>query len=115
MNVSILGTEWQVIMAEEKDCPILKDCDGCADPSIKTIYINDDITRRDGPDENKDKIVYMDTIIRHEIIHAFLHESGVWANSSSSEHWAMNEEMIDWFALQLPKIVKACNQIGVSV
>lgn len=37
----------------------------------------------------------------HEIIHAFLFESGLHSNSE----WAENEEMIDWFALQFDKII----------
>lgn len=51
---------------------------------------------------------YRKRTIRHEMIHAFLYESGLNANSS----WARNEEMIDFFAIQLPKIVKAMKEIG---
>jgi len=40
--------------------------------------------------------------IRHELIHAFLSESGLWANCD----WA-KEEMVDWLAIQFPKLLKA--------
>lgn len=36
------------------------------------------------------------------IIHAFLHESGLDVCS-----WAHNEEMVDWLAIQFPKLYEA--------
>ena len=42
------------------------------------------------------------------MIHAFLHESGLAVNSD----WAQNEEMVDWFALQAPKLFKAFKEAG---
>ncbi|MGL5549337.1 MAG: hypothetical protein ACRC17_05685 [Culicoidibacterales bacterium] len=40
--------------------------------------------------------------VRHEVIHAFLSESGL--RDSSTNAWAVNEEMVDWFAIQWHKI-----------
>lgn len=51
--------------------------------------------------------------LRHEIIHAFLSESGLSGGSSGNAHWADNEEMIDWFAIQAPKIYKVYNELGI--
>lgn len=46
--------------------------------------------------------------IRHEIIHAFLNESGLTDCALQPRgSWARNEEMVDWFAIQGPKIVQA--------
>lgn len=46
--------------------------------------------------------------IRHELIHAFLNESGLQWNSFAPEKaWAKNEEMVDWFAIQMPKMIAA--------
>ena len=46
--------------------------------------------------------------IRHEIIHAFLNESGLgWNTFAQEKAWAKNEEMVDWIAIQFPKILKA--------
>lgn len=50
--------------------------------------------------------------IRHELIHAFLNESGLTWNSHSPEAWAKNEEMVDWFAIQMPKLLKAFKEAG---
>ncbi len=54
----------------------------------------------------------MKATLRHEIVHAFLGESGLSANSNESDAWARNEEMVDWFALQGPKIYKAWQEAG---
>lgn len=48
---------------------------------------------------------YKKEIIRHEILHAFLNESGLSDNSSNYDGpWTKNEEMIDFFAIQFEKI-----------
>lgn len=45
--------------------------------------------------------------LRHELIHAFLSESGLrWNSFSAEKAWAQNEEMVDWFAIQFPKMIK---------
>ena len=46
--------------------------------------------------------------LRHELIHAFLNESGLsWSSLPIDNAWAKNEEMVDWFAIQMPKLLKA--------
>ena len=46
--------------------------------------------------------------LRHELIHAFLEESGLqWSAFAYEKSWAKNEEMVDWFAIQGEKIYKA--------
>lgn len=50
-------------------------------------------------------IEYMKATLRHEIIHAFLFESGLQTCAFTIEGpWAENEEMIDWFANMIPKM-----------
>ena len=50
--------------------------------------------------------------LRHEIIHAFLNESGLGWNSMPVERaWAKNEEMVDWIAIQFPKISKVFKEL----
>lgn len=50
---------------------------------------------------------YIKKVKRHEIIHAFLFESGLSECSYKSDEWAKNEEMVDWFAHQGLKLYKA--------
>ena len=55
----------------------------------------------------------MQETLRHEIVHAFFNESGLKESSNGCESgWAKNEEMVDWIALQLPKIYKACESVN---
>ncbi|WP_461218455.1 hypothetical protein [Lapidilactobacillus salsurivasis] len=54
----------------------------------------------------EDLEVYTRKTLRHELIHAFLYESGLDANSE----WARNEEIVDWIAIQFPKLQIVFNQ-----
>ena len=54
---------------------------------------------------------YTKKVLRHEIIHAFLYESGLWNNSGDVEAWAQSEEMTDWFSIQFPKILRAFQEV----
>lgn len=51
---------------------------------------------------------YKRKCMRHEITHAFLYESGLSINSVTLDgSWATNEEMVDWMAIQGPKLYAA--------
>lgn len=50
--------------------------------------------------------------LRHEIVHAFLNESGLSTSSNTAEAWARNEEIVDWIAIQGPKIYAAWANVG---
>ena len=103
-KVNILGSEWNVKFGKELDYPNLKDNDGYTDSSVREIII-DDFTSTDGEvGRKKDIEAYRKQVIRHELIHAFLAESGLDGNGHSFDHWEFNEEMIDWIAIQSPKI-----------
>lgn len=101
-KVNILGTEYKIetYPYNEDD-----DHDGYIDTSTKTIYI----TAFDEkiPDQKENLKEVFNRILRHEIVHAFLYESGL----DVSAYWSQNEEMIDWIALQLPKLFKALMEV----
>ena len=61
-----------------------------------------------------DKIRALNKTLRHETVHAFLYESGLNRNtfSGGGKPWAANEEMVDWFAIQGPKIMELWDSIG---
>lgn len=100
MKVNILGAEYEIIV-DAPDEMLPEDSDGCMDQSLKRI-----IVAKFEPDRNSIKNLdcYRRKVLRHEIVHAFLYESGLWNNSGTTEAWATNEEMTDWFAIQSPKI-----------
>jgi hypothetical protein len=107
MTVNILGSDWKIIhetIAQNKE---LNKCDGYCDWTMREIHVRKYLS---GEYEVKHISITEKTSLRHEIIHAFLCESGLWVNTSSSENWSMNEEMIDWIARQMPKIWKACKE-----
>lgn len=111
MKVNILGTDYEIVKGNQKDYPQLRDCDGYTDTSIKQIVILDCKTLEKDDASIKDLTSYEKKVTRHEIIHAFLYESGLWVNSNDVEQWAMNEEMIDWLAIQFSKIYKAFKEV----
>ncbi|MBS5822417.1 MAG: hypothetical protein KID00_00920 [Clostridium argentinense] len=101
-KVNVLGTEYTVKTDNEVNDPKLKECDGYCDDTIKLCVIDDfepDVMSKSNLDEYKKKVT------RHELIHAFLFESGL-----AQETWAFNEEIVDWIAAQFPKILKAFNE-----
>lgn len=106
MKVNILGTKYEIIKQSAKDNEILDDCNGYCDWTTSKIYIRDYTVDTDVV-EYKDVTNHINKTIRHEIVHAFLCESGLWSNSIQPKcGWAMNEEMVDWIAMQFPKMLK---------
>lgn len=109
-KINILGSEWSVKFGNEETYPNLTNVDGYTDLSIREIVV-DDMKASQGQIEAKaDLKSYQKQVVRHEIIHAFLLESGLDSNSNSAGSWAVNEEMVDWFAIQSPKIFKVFNE-----
>lgn len=106
MIVNVLGAEYTIKETNKVADATLEDCDGYCDTSTKTIAID---TFKYSPGSLGDLETYKKKVLRHEVVHAFLHESGLSCNS-----WAKDEEVVDWIALQFPKLLKAfeqCNAI----
>lgn len=108
MTVNILGIEYEIIHGMIKDYPALKSRDGYCDDTVKQIVIqHPDEWDADNPNAKGDLPRYFKQVLRHEIIHAFLSESGLSDCSLKAGSWATNEEMVDWFAIQFLKLQKA--------
>lgn len=106
-TLNILGEEWKIIICSEKEDSLLKNSDGYCDWTNKTIVIEREISGNLN-DMNR----YIKKVMRHEIIHAFLFESGLAECSGEAEAWALNECMVDWFARQGEKIYRAWVSAG---
>lgn len=104
MKVNVLGTEYNVIEANEETDKSLVGKDGYCDTSTKECVV-DEMTRTE-PNQKKNLPEYKKQVIRHELIHAFLYESGLDVCSE----WAKNEELVDWVSIQFPKMLKAFNE-----
>lgn len=98
--VLVLGTPYQITEGTSVDYPGLQDCDGYCDTSTKTIVVSDMSESAVSPNAKGDLDSYKRKVIRHELIHAFLYESGLSSNS-----WGEDEEIVDWIAIQFPKLV----------
>ena len=106
LKIDILGTKYSIKYTTVDKDTKLKSCDGYCDTSTKNIVVLD-MESIKTEDSLKDLNYYQRKVTRHEIIHAFIYESGLWCNTFSSNTWATNEEMTDWIAIQFSKIYKA--------
>lgn len=112
MKVDILGTEYTLSEEEEDKDIRLKTNWGFIDFNTKQIIINKDVWKLTD-DSCRDPEYFYKKVVRHEIIHAFLYESGLRENSFEVSAWAENEEMVDWFAIQSPKIFKVYLELEI--
>ena len=106
--VHILGSVWTIKEQSISENPLLENCDGYCDWTVREIVVE-----REQNGTLGDMGTYIRKVIRHEIVHAFLFESGLYEASASTEAWAKNEEMVDWIARQGQKIYDAWKEVGV--
>ncbi len=105
-KINILGTTYRIYtgVSYQKDA-YLSGLFGYCTEVDKRIVVADLSTsdnwkgESDAVREKQQKLT-----LRHEIIHAFLNESGLSMSSNGVDCWAKNEEMVDWIAIQYPKI-----------
>ena len=106
-SVLILGTKYTIKEQSVTENELLNNCDGYCDWTTKEIVVEREMEGTLG-----DMEAYIRKVLRHEIIHAFLFESGLAEASCGSDAWAKNEEMVDWFARQGDKICQAWREAG---
>ena len=106
MQINVLGTVYTIYERSANDDPNLEDMDGYCDKTSHEIVITK-------PDRNvtiSDFEVYRKKIMRHEILHAFLFESGLHENWTHDQ--GHDETYVDWIAAQFPKLVQAMQDAG---
>ena len=107
MTVNILGTDYSIEFCKISENPELTNFDGICDPTSKRICVVNE--NRNNLDNFKE---LQNSILRHEIIHAFFNESGLQSNVENQEQ-GVPETYVDWFAIQSPKIFKAFSELGI--
>lgn len=114
MIVNILGTEYAITLdVDPESNKYLNENFGYCDMHSKKIVCADLLKIEGWKDETEEvRNKQRKATLRHEIIHGFLCESGLWGSSVPICAWAINEEMIDWIALQFPKILEAFQQVN---
>lgn len=103
MTVNILGAQYEIIESDRVKDMNLENNDGYCDFSTKKIVID---TFKNTPGSMEDLEKYRKQVIRHELVHAFLFESGLDGSS-----WANNEEIVDWIAIQSEKLFNAFMEV----
>lgn len=115
IKVDILGTEYTIVKHSAQEDGELEGLGGYCRYMIPEIVIGDLTTYDEFKDSQPVAIESMEKqTLRHEIIHAFLNESGLGVNTFASEQipWSQNEEMVDWFAIQFPKLIMTFMTVG---
>lgn len=103
-RISILGTLYTIKYKNLKDA----DYDGSCDYTSKTI-----IMRADNYYNVGDFQRMQNKQLRHEIIHAFLAESGLQSNFEHYTTWGHEETMVDWIAIQFPKLLAVYKELNI--
>ena len=115
-KVNILGTTYNIqkVKAGQDEYMDKMKFGGYCDGTSKDIVILDMRTLSDFENEPIEVTVEREKeTLRHEVIHAFFNESGLKWNALPIEgSWVKNEEMVDWIAIQFPKILKVFRQLG---
>lgn len=104
--VNILGAEYKIIRSDMVQHPKLERAAGYCDFNVHTIVVDE--FKHPDQDATEDMDTYKKKVLRHELVHAFLRESGLSTNS-----WADNEEIVDWIAIQAPKIFDVFTELDL--
>lgn len=107
MTVNVLGVEYTIKQSDKVKDLQLESCDGYCDHTTKTIVIDTFQNYQGQPDALGNLNDYEKKVIRHELIHAFLFESGLGGCS-----WAKDEEIVDWIAFQFSKLKKIFEELN---
>ena len=117
-TVNVLGTEYKIEIHKRSEDEFMKkmNADGYCSEDGKFIVIADTYDRDSFPDMNTEESGnYKKRLLRHEIFHAFLSESGLSVNAGApSIAWSKNEEMVDWLAIQFPKMYAAFKSVNAT-
>ena len=108
MKINVLGTKYTIEERTEHEDEFLKKFDGYCDKTSKRIVI----VKEKADSELDNWRVYRNQCLRHEIIHAFMIESGLQNDWQHPNEFGHDETTIDWIAIQFPKMLKAFKEAG---
>lgn len=103
-TVDILGSKWTIKYVD--DDPAFEQANGYTNDAAREITI-ENVKISDDPllYDMQSQYINQKRVLRHELIHAYLYESGLGDSSNNCDAWAVNEEMVDWFARNIPKMI----------
>ena len=112
MTINVLGTEYTIIVKkyDEDEAFERRSIDGYCDSYKKEIVVCDMNTYKGWEHEDEEtKVICQKQTLRHEIVHAFMYESGL-AENWEHKDIGQEETVVDWFAIQGVKIYNAWKQ-----
>ena len=103
-TVDILGSKWTIKYVD--DDTAFEQANGFDNDVAREIVIENVKMKNDPLSyDMQSQYTNQKRVLRHELIHAYLYESGLGDSSNSCDAWAVNEEMVDWFARNIPKMI----------
>lgn len=105
MKQSILGTEYEIVSQTENENPKLIGADGLAELYEHKLII--DFTTGDSKNTWNNIDEYHKKVMRHEMIHAIFHESGL-------EKYQQDETLVDFLAQQYSKFEQLLNDKNIT-
>ena len=109
-TINVLGVMYRIEIRTPEDDPRMADKDGITDASTNQIFIDDFEKRAAKDPENAigRPWWFRDQVLRREIIHAFLTESGC-----VDAFWH-TEDMVNWLAYMEPRLHAAFVDAGCA-
>lgn len=101
-KISVLGQTYEVNTACDELNKTAKD--GLCYKYDKRIEVRPSKFMLDDTDSKELKEKRYEEVVRHELVHAFFSESGL-------NNYSMDETLVNWLAMQIPKINKAVDEV----
>jgi hypothetical protein len=102
-KISILGTEYSIAIQTPEENPKLQNANGLCEFWSKRIIME---VAKPALDTFENLDDFNAKVMRHEIVHAFLGESGL-------KDYMGDEVLTDWIAVQFPKMLKVFRELGL--
>lgn len=103
--MNILGTEYTLIIDSEY-CEEAN-ADGITARYEKKIYMRNVQDMLEKGASQQAKQIRYDETLRHEIVHAFLFESGL-------DSYSYDETLVQWLAAKMPQVVQTFKEMGCN-
>lgn len=100
MKINVLGSDYEMDVKHVEEDSMLENVDGYCNNYAKQIVIRDKSQMIPGDSNQDAKRLRMEHVKRHELVHAFLFESGL-------DDYSADETLVDWIAIQVPKMLVA--------
>ena len=108
-TITILGATWTIQNKNSADDSWLSNTDGYTDFTKRII-----VMKSNNDNDLLDFACNYRKQLRHEVIHAFLFESGLGCNFEHPNRFGHDETFVDWFAYQYPKIKAVFKELGIE-